>query len=235
MRPGHRELRELLELLHDPPDRPMTLEAQYRDWLWPEPSPLVVVRTAGNAGRPANATALHWAGAGPFPRSVETRRRIWMIDPDRLKVEVMRGRQVTRLAVRDRARWWRWDHLEGVDSADEDQGDLQLMLPPMLEPVLFSPWRVLARFRLEDVGEGQRAGREVLTAHARPRRTYMVGEPDMRYELEFDARYGTMLRLAAFGRERCVQATEAITIAYDHELDPLLFRWPARSTTQTVD
>lgn len=217
-------LYRLLEILHDALDGVTSLEAEYRDWSRPTRT-LSLLIEAGAKEQGTEQPRVRWQGAGPFPRPVETRRRIWLVKPDRLRVEVAENGHVARLAVRDGARWWRWDQGAGADSGDVSPRDGGQVLPRLLDPPLLTPVRLLGGVRLDHLGTGHRAGRAVLTARGRPRRPSSAG-PQLQYELEFDAEHGTMLRLAAYDNRRCVQITEAIGVRYGQELNPVLFTWP---------
>ncbi len=105
-------------------------------------------------------------------------------------------------------------------------------LPPLLDPPLLTPARLLGWLRLDEVGTGRRAARQVLTAVGYPRDRSAAESTQIHYELEFDAEHGTMLRVAAYDERRCLQLTEAKNIAYGHELDPQLFTAPTAATTE---
>jgi adenylyl-sulfate kinase len=93
------------------------------------------------------------------------------------------------------------------------------MPPPLLDPPLLSPARLIAALRLDPKGRGMRAGREVLLVRARPREESTVRRGVL-FELEFDAEHGLLLRRELFQEGRCVQLTEALTVRYDEPIDP---------------
>lgn len=210
------QLGKILTVVHDAHDRVGTLAATYRDWVCPAPTnTLLVDRQDMTVGR------VRWLGPGPFPRPIETRRSIWLCAPNRLRVE--RRRRIGALmvvAVRDGPDWWRWDAENGAVSGTSaaEVSDL----PPMLDPPLLSPVRLLASLRLQPDGEGMRAGREVLRARAWPReRAHKRNH--LSVELEFDAEHGTVLRRAQFEGGRCHQVTEAVRIEYGCDIHPEQF------------
>lgn len=209
------ELGALLELIHDAHSQLTTFEAEYRDWIRPRPSlELYVERT--QLGEPR----AHWRGAGPFPQAVATTRRIWLTAPDCVRVEVVHRDELVRLSVVTGERWWDWNcdqgAIYGEPSADRRAGGT--FPPPHLIPPLVNPAAVLATLRLQPVGTAVRIGREVVTALAALRRPSHTARP-VRYELEFDAQHGTILRRAALDGDELVCVTEAMAIQYDRPID----------------
>lgn len=210
----------IYELLNDARD--VALYAEYRDWVRPAPSlSLELGAEVDGAGR-----ALHWRGAGPFPQAMQSQRRIWLAAEDRLKVEITHARQMTGLGLLNGTRWWRWTAAVGTDHGDLAATESRA-LPPVLDPALLTPARLLGWLRLADVGTGQRADRNVLTAVGWPRARSPAATKRVRYELEFDAEHGTVLRMAAYDGAQPVQVTEATHLAFGCELDPSLFTWPS--------
>jgi hypothetical protein len=203
------------------------MQAEYRDWMRPSPTlSLLIDPTAGETG--AGATGrLRWEGSGPFPRPMETTRRIWFMAPDRLRVEIMRNGRAVRLGVHHCATWGRWDEVSGTETGDAIATERGWTLPPPLNPPLLAPARLLGWLRLHDVATGRRAGRAVLTARACPRTQFSAAREGLRYDLEFDAQHGTMLRLSTYDDRECLRLTEATEITYGRDLDPRLFTWPA--------
>jgi hypothetical protein len=216
----------LLELLHAALEDVTTLEVEYRDWARPAPSLSLLVEPGAGRDGPFGGARLCWQGAGPFPRSVQTRRRIWLAAPKRVRVEVRHGERIVRLGVHDGTSWWRWDQVEGVESSNGAATAGGGAVPPILDPPVLTPVRVLSGLRLADIGAGERAGREVVTARGQPRERSLGGSQQRRFELEFDAEHGTMLRMAAYEERQCVHLTEATEVAYGRKLDPGLFTWP---------
>ena len=223
------ELPHLLALLHSALEGVTTLEAEYRDWDRPPPSRSLAIESEVRRDGVAGPPKLRWRGAGPFPRPTENRRRLWLMAPDRLRVTIARDRQVVQLGVRDGVKWWRWSQFEGASRGDGNRTSNGRGLPPLLDPPLLCPVRMLSRFRLADVAAARRAGRRVVTVSGVPRQRILPGPTTRRYELEFDAEHGTMLRMAVYDRDQCLHLTEAIGITYGLELDPDLFTWPGRS------
>ncbi|MGH2870627.1 MAG: adenylyl-sulfate kinase [Solirubrobacteraceae bacterium] len=157
---------------------------------------------------------------------MQSQRRIWLAADDRLKVEITHARQMTGLGLLNGTRWWRWTAAIGGDHGDLAATESRA-LPPVLDPPVLTPARLLGWLRLADVGAGQRAGRDVLTAVGWPRPRSPAATKRVRYELEFDAEHGTVVRMAAYDGAQPVQVTEATHLAYGCELDPSLFTWPS--------
>jgi hypothetical protein len=215
------ELGLLLELLHDADARRQTLQAEFRGWAaLPADKQLGVQFDDQAPGR------LRWRGGSPWPRTVQDRRRLWLESPDRLRVELLRGGELVRVGLRVGPRWWRWDQQGGESAGSLDQHP---QLPPLLDPPQLSPARLIGWLRIEPTGVGERAGRRVLTAHGFPRAARPSS--DVRFALEFDAEYGTLIRRARLHDGRCVQLTEAIEIRYDLPLDPSRFGFPPPQQT----
>lgn len=212
----------LLELLDGALDQVTTFEGEFRDWARPEPSLTMLVGRGPGAGERGDTANLRWRGGGPFPFAQQLMRHIWFRSPASLRVEMRRNHRLVRFGIRDGTRWWRWDEREG-DSEGEVTGPAPVSpLPPLLDPPVLTPARVLARTRLETHGVGVRAGRNVVLAHGRMR-GLTAPSPGIRHELEFDAEHGIMLRAATFVNERCVESMEALSIEFDGALEPALF------------
>jgi adenylyl-sulfate kinase len=203
----------LLELLDRAHERVSTLCVELRDWsLSPASDELVVTRDDLLGGR------LQWLAGAPWPRTSEARRQLWLARPDQLRVEITRGGQLVRLAVRKEQEWWWWDRNEGATTGEIGPASEGRRMPPLLDPPLLTPARLTGSLRLEPSGHGLRAGRPVVFAHARPREKPRSPR-ELSYEFEFDAEHGTLLRAAAFEDADCVQVTEAIHIAYNVSID----------------
>lgn len=213
------DLGDLLELIHGAHSRLVTLEAEYRDWMRPRPSLDLAVERS-ELGEPQ----IRWQGGGPFPRTAAAARRIWLRAPDRVRVEVMNGRQLVRIGVRDGSGWLRWDRVDGVESGSlSDVLDGRAgMAPPLLFPPLLEPAQLLAPLLFEPVGKTTRAGREVLAARARARYPSLTAER-LSYEFEFDAGHGTVLRRATLERGEPVSVTEAVIVRYNNSIEPKRF------------
>lgn len=213
------DLGDLLELIHDAHARLSTLEAEYRDWIKLRPSfDLSIERS--ELGTPR----MTWRGGGPFPVTLNATRRIWLREPNCLRIEVVDGRELIRLGVRDGARWLCWDRVDGVVRGDvlggEDAGSRTL--PRLLSLPLVRPARLLSAMWFERAEQGTRAGREVVVAQARLRRPSEFTQV-LSHEFEFDAEHGTILRRAVFDDGEAVSLTEAITVRYQVPVEPRRF------------
>jgi hypothetical protein len=207
-------LGELLELLCRAHEDVSHLEAEFRDWDHPRRSHTVVVDRA-ETGRPA----MRWHGGGPWPGVLEHTRHIWFATPDQLRVEVRRADQlVVRLAVRSGSQWWRWDRRAGEDGGRTAGSGASL--PPLLNPPVLRPARLLAGLQLNVIGTGDCAGRETIVARGWPRER---GPQGLCCRLHFDARHGTLLRREVLQGGQCIQLTEAMSVSYDTGIDPERF------------
>lgn len=221
-------LARLLEILHEAPENLVTLHAEYRDWRRPKPTLTLGIGSV-TTGRQGAARALCWTGGGPFPRAIETRRTLWLA-ADRLRVEIASQGQILQSGIQRGTEWWHWSRRTGATTGNVASGDRGVTLPPLLDPPLLTPMRSVAWLRLRDVRSRQRAGRQVITASASLRKRAPAQLQSLHYELEFDARYGTTLRFAAYDGSECVLLTEVIAIAFGCDVDPRLFLWPSAGT-----
>jgi hypothetical protein len=211
------DLGDLLELIHNAHAHVGTLEAEYREWTKPRPSlDLSVAR--GELGE----LKVSWREAGPFPRTLATTRRVWVRAPGHVRVEVVYGRQLVRIGVRDGSGWLRWDRTHGAMRGDlsEYEDGQSMVAPPLLFPPLIEPARLLAALSFEPAGKSKRLGRDVLVAHARPRYT---SSPAERLELEFDAEHGTIVRRTTLEGDEPVSETEAVAVRYGSPIEPNRF------------
>lgn len=207
------ELGELLELLDGAHARVSSLRVELRDWaLSPASNELIVDREDLLAGR------LRWRGHGPWPRTSKMRRRLWYVSPQRLRVEVMHDGELEGLGVRAGSSWWRWDREQGASTGEIEPAGGSRWLPPLLDPPLLTPARLVGSWRFEPAGDGLRAGRRVTRARARPRRP-LPSRDEYSFEFEFDTEHGTVLRRAVFKDGDCVQESEAIEVSYDGPID----------------
>lgn len=209
------------------------MSAEYRDWARPPASRRIVMTGMHEDKGAGTALRLRWGGAGPNPRSRDSTRKVWFLGPDRLKVVALRGDEILREGVRDGARWWCWDRMEGAVNGPTVTEDGAWALPPLLGPPLLTPARLLGWLRFSDVRAGSRAGRAVLAASARPRRALPRTFGEVRYELEFDAEFGVMLRMAEYHGASCRELTEAVGVVYQRELDSSVFAWPPARLART--
>lgn len=213
------ELGALLELIHNAHMRVSTFEAEYRDWIRPRRSLELHVERSE-----LGEVHARWGGAGPFPTAISNTRRIWLKAPDSLRVEIMYGSQLVRLGVLNGERWWRWDPDWGGISGElvSDHEVDSTPPPPLLTPLLINPARLLATLHFEPIGSAVRVGRNVITALALPRSPSSTA-PAPRYEFDFDAQHGTILRRAALEDRQVVSLTEATAVGYDGLIEPQHF------------
>ncbi len=204
-------LGDLLELLHNA-DGLSTFQGEYRDWLRPSPDMRLVVDAED-----AVSGRLRWRGPGPFPQASESLRRIWMAQPNRVRVELERKNELERVGVRDRDRWWRWDRGTGVTAgrlADRSA-------PPLLDQLLFSSSRLIGWLRFEPAGSAVRLGREVMLARARPRNPSRG--VDFVLDFEFDSKHAVVLRRAVAKNGCCIRVTEALEVHFNRPIGPQRF------------
>lgn len=208
------DLGQLLRLLYGAHRAVDAAFLEVRDWTKSEMGHVLIVQ-AGADGR----RQLRWAAGNPWPEAAETYRRVWFDRSGRVRVEVIVGGRTVRVGVRDRTTWWRWDREEGEHAGDVSQG---ASLPPLLDPPLLDPARILHTMWLDVDGVGVRAEREVVKAVGLPRAEQT--RAGRRFEFEFDRQHGTPLYLATADDDgEYVSRTEVLSVDYDVELDAELF------------
>ncbi len=222
---GAKSARRLLELLDAGLQNVTTLEAEYRDQQARASSLSLIARSGGGSVESSVPIRLRWDGPGPFDEHVYLTRRVWLRKPDRLKVELRRAGTTVSWGVRDGARWSQWD-MTASESSGIRTGDASTAVPPLLDPPLLTPVRLLGWLRVTELGSGRRAHRDVVTASAIPRELSSAWHRGRHYELELDAEHGTILRFAEFDSNDCVHLTEVNDIAYGRRLGPEVFRPP---------
>jgi hypothetical protein len=210
------DIGKLLVLLHDADRLLVSFTGVFRDLWRPSPSSSLIVEVDDRRGKH------RVRGGGPFPRAFEIRQRIWFKAPARMRVEITSGSQMVRLLVRDDANWWRWDRVRGTDRGSAADRDGAQTLPPLLDPPMLSPARMLDSLRWKPGGAGMRLGRTILLARAEPRRPAAI-PPQLSVEFEVDAEYGTVLRRAVFEKGTCIHLTEAIEVHFDPVIEPERF------------
>lgn len=213
----------LLSLLNNALHGVTTLEAEYRDRICPEPSLSLDAIRSEDPSRP-RAVKVMWKIDGPFAQVEESSRRVTWSAPDRLRVELRSADRVIRVAIRDGRQWWRWDAMAGSESGTVKVRQESLDMPPLLDPTLLVPARLLGWLRIVERGAGIRAGRRVVTAVGSPRSGQGLGQ----YDLEFDAEHGTLLRMVESRTGRALREMEAVCIRYDYRVADALFSWPER-------
>ncbi|MGI8559638.1 MAG: hypothetical protein ACR2ND_15280 [Solirubrobacteraceae bacterium] len=149
------------------------------------------------------------------PREFE--RRICS-DDEKLGVELVEAARIVARGVVDGETWWWWDNRTGVS-----EGQLAWQtgtVPRELFPMMFAPWRGLARYNVHLQGMRERASRRAIAAIATQRTRE---KPGVAFELERDGEHGTVPRRARLvGGERVLD-TEIVKVAYNLPVDPRHF------------
>jgi hypothetical protein len=215
---------ELLELVYRAHEGIEAFVAEYRECLHPRPSGDLTVGLNLKDGEPS----LRWRDEGPFPRAAVVHRKIWLADAC-ARIEIVRANRPACVAVRRAGRWWRWDEINGASNGTFGSGPA--FVPPLLDPQVADPARLLATMRFEPAGIGRRAGRDVVCARAWARRNDASGVA-RECELEFDAQHGTILRESLVQEGWPVLTVEAVAVQYDGRIDPDRFEFqPPRAAS----
>src|SRR4051812_46928112 len=161
-------------------------------------------------------------GAGPDAESPPPERhgriRVWLEHPGRWREEREGDERGYALAIRDGARWWTYDDVQGALTGEIEPGggfddDLALHLDPAA---------LLDRFDFEPLGAGERAHRRVLKARATPRPphptadiAFVLGAGADELLLEVDADHGVLLRTDARRDGAPFEIFEAEEVEFD--------------------
>lgn len=173
---------------------------------------------------PLGGRRAQWRGGGPYPKATTTHRRIWAVQPDRMRVEVFHDNTLQRIGIRSAERWRRWDAVAGDQAGTVTIAhDPEAGFPPLLQPPLLSPERLVASLRFEpELQTGTVLGRPVVRASARPR-SELVAPGESTLELSFDLATGIVLRRTLISGGHLVQRTQATRVAVDEPVPETAF------------
>jgi len=212
-------LAEILELLHNAYERVDSFTGTFRVWSHADASSDVLVERPYGDDGPA---VLHWQGAGPNPVETTSTMSVWLVSPDRLRVEIKHGRNLIRLRICDATNWWHWSRAEGARFGAHGEDRLGRRVFP-LPPLLLDPAQLMTSMRFEPYGLGTRAGRDVRLVRATPRAAWRAAPS---YELELDASYGTLLRSSASDHAgRPFHVVEAVEANFGSRIDANQFEF----------
>jgi hypothetical protein len=173
--------------------------------------------------------------------SYEWRRRLWLVQPDRLReeVETVGGRRSDDdLEVRIGNRWWTYNRDEGAYSNEDD--------PSVGRGVgefarkMFEPSRLLGLLRFDKAEPAELAGRQAIVLHGTTRggddMRFMLELPARELELAVDAERGVLLRWAELLDGECYKEIAAEEIAFDEQIgsDVLKFDPPQGTRVQSA-
>jgi hypothetical protein len=199
---------ELLTLLHFGPLKVDSVSLEFNEWM--------IRRPKINVNSNRSKGTLSWDGRPGLPAKIEQTRRIWM-SRENIRVEVRVGERLVRVAVRNLANW------AARNLAEDPEGARAKVRPGMLDPPVLKPLAVIAGLEVEPVvATGIRAGRRVVCVRAQPR--HRAERTDgYRYDFEFDALNGLMLRAATSDRFGAVTECVAANVSLGVDLQPHLF------------
>src|SRR5688572_21344885 len=182
------ELGDLLELLHGARDRVSTVRMEVRSWHHVGRSHEAMARAADGGG---------WVGYapidGPQPETFESRIRLWLAPPDRVREE-REDPSGTSYGVRVGGSCWRYDPTNGAVSNDGEP-DVGSGMGDELSRLL-DPAPMIGLLDFGAISHGRCAGRAALRVQAVPRagddallfRLGAMGAAELR--LEIDAERG---------------------------------------------
>jgi hypothetical protein len=205
-------LAELLNVVNEDCDRITTAEVEFEEWSRGMPRLTAAKPRPGRSGQ----VSLQWAERGIDARASRGIRHLWMSNPGRLRVELTDGAgRRTSAGLADGNWWWRRAGESEQTSDDRPPG----ALPPIVDPWIFHPARLIGVMKLRPTGRGERAGRDVIVAAGLPRAAGAGAE----FELEFDAEFGALLAWRSYQERRCIRKVEASLIVYGEDMSDGLF------------
>jgi outer membrane lipoprotein-sorting protein len=224
------ELGDLLELLHGA-GRFRTARVEFRTW---QHASRGMAAFRSQAEGAVMMYAQSEAEGPPPPEESESQARLWLEPPDRARLE----RDDDHLAVRDGELWWSWRRDWGASTNEGADDEVTTSVGDELLPFL-DPAAQIGALEWSPVGRGERNGRAVLRATARPRRA-LAGDPrDVRwslhalgagadeYAIEVDVESGALMRVEARFQGDPFEITEIVDLALDEELPPDTFVFAA--------
>jgi hypothetical protein len=235
------ELGDFLELLHNAGSSFHTLRADFSVW----ERPAVKHRAmATSTDRRAFSSRIGQRSTGRFTGSFfgasdavsesdedRSSLKIWVERPNRLREEQRQGQDVD-LLIRDGELWWSSDPVLGATTNTEDAEPWQSWVGGEYEG-LADPAGLATALRFEPLGQGERAGRQVLRARAVTRNgdsarrdmalTAIGGIGADEYELEIDAALGVVLYAEARLGGSPFSVVEAEAVAFDQAIEPDTF------------
>jgi outer membrane lipoprotein-sorting protein len=249
------ELGDLLECLHRADESFQTVQASFRFWRHSERQQQAFKASfepESGPPRAASVTAQATTAVGGVatgasdPEIGEFAVSLWFERPSRIREEREGDPHGFSYGVRVGRSWWSFnDHFGGALTNRGDEHQQSQIGADLL--ALVEPSRVLGALAFEALGSGERAGRKVMCATARPRpgaatETHLssplhwLGRGADEYELEVDTERGTILRCEARRSGLAFLLREARSIHFDEPIPPerFVFEPPAGETLRTV-
>lgn len=218
---------EALDLVHDGRHRLRTLKAGVREWRHFERGRRAFSRVMARRGTASSEAEL----VEKAPERTETRSRLWVSRPGRIRLERLLGPGDGDVAmvVVDGDRWWSY-HPQGGFESSEEGGRSQAQTLAMRQ--LLDPWPLLGDLALEVEGEASVAGRDGLvlrgTPTQHPDRTVLIGlgQGADAYELTADREFGVLLRTSARIDGEPFEVKELAEVAFDGAIPDEVFAFP---------
>jgi outer membrane lipoprotein-sorting protein len=235
------ELGDLLELLHGA-GAFRSVRAEYRLW---SHSGLVHKAFVRAARGKVVAVEAH-AGADDSRQTSERLARIWLERPDQIRVE-REGDHGQGVAVRRGELWWMWTPQMGARTNERADRQVGTTVAGELLPLL-DPAPLTGRLDWQPCGHGERAGRSIVSAVARPREAlreqrhpdfelHALGHGADEYLLDVESEVGVILRSEARIDGEPFMVIEAISIAFDETFpdETFVFELPEGEEFEALD
>jgi hypothetical protein len=232
----------VLSVLHDSQGSARLVTASYRIWHHTTRAQEAFVADLERRKRKRSARACGAGLGANQPVEQEQTVRIWR-DGQKVRVEHHGGERDGHYAVADPPLWWMWDERTGARS-NEDDPSVGNHVGQELETML-DPTSLLSSLRFDVTGNSEIAGRSTFTVRATPRpvddrfglpiELGTLGTGGDYYELEVDRERGVLLAAAAVRNSEPFRAISALSIQFDSQLAPDIFRFepPAGEQIQT--
>lgn len=218
------ELGELLELMHTSEQRWRSLRAEGKEWRHTAMHLEAFMRMVRR--RRSGSVAVFGSSSvdAEEPEESESRWRLWMARPDRVRAEFSVGHGEMVTAVVDGGTWWSWSPSTGAQT-NEGRENAETGLGPgvaLMHPAVFLP-----AVDLEIRGQTTRLGRSAHEVLAVPTSSddgeensgllHGIGSGAEEYELLVDTERGVLLRTEARLRGRPFLVLEMDGVAFDED------------------
>lgn len=219
------ELGEVFETIHAGRHSLRSLQAEVREWRnFPrgrEAFARVMGRVAGSLPEDLAAKA---------PEETETRSRLWVVRPGRMRLERLLDGDEVAVVVVQGERWWSHHPAQGFSSS-ADEGHVPEPHTSAMRQLL-DPWALLGHLRLEAAGDDEVAGRKGIRLRGRPeevrRRTALagLGQGADAYELTVDREFGVLLRTEAQLEGEAFEVKEMTVASFGLDIPDEVFPFP---------
>ncbi|MFL5896365.1 MAG: hypothetical protein ACJ76Z_14790 [Thermoleophilaceae bacterium] len=235
------ELGDLLELLHRS-GRFNTVRAEFRIWSHHERA-----MEAFRADAEESSVTMYPPVESGEARPSELVRtaKLWIERPDKARIEQDVGDD-DHIAVKSGDAWWLWSPTMGGQTNQGANHDISMSVGDEFLPLL-EPAPSVGLLEWEPLGDGERIGRPVARARARPRERasrrdlhwelHSFGTGADEYLIDVDHATGALLRIEARRSGEPFEITEVAEVAFDEDLpaETFVLDLPEGETMEPVE